>query len=71
MDLHVRPGTSAEQRERVLHVWYRQQLNELIPRLVENWQSALGVEVADWGIRKVSSRMTSSLDIHGLEISLY
>src|ERR1700692_1218006 len=26
MDLHVRPGTTAEQRERVLHRWYRRQL---------------------------------------------
>src|ERR1700694_1315077 len=28
MDLHVRPGTSAEQREWVLQSWYRQQLKE-------------------------------------------
>jgi predicted metal-dependent hydrolase len=56
MDLHVRPGTSAEQRERALHRWYRQQLKELIPPLVEKWQSALGVQVADWGIRKMKTK---------------
>jgi predicted metal-dependent hydrolase len=56
MDLHVRPGTSAEQRERVLHQWYRQQLKELIPPLVEKWQSAIGVEVADWGIKKMKTK---------------
>jgi predicted metal-dependent hydrolase len=31
MELYVKPGTTAEQRERVLHRWYRQQLKELIP----------------------------------------
>jgi predicted metal-dependent hydrolase len=41
MELHVQPGTSAEQRERVLHRWYRQQLKELLPPLLEKWQSVL------------------------------
>jgi predicted metal-dependent hydrolase len=56
MDLHVRPGTSAEQRERVLQRWYRRQLKELIPPLVEKWRSALGVQVTDWGIRKMKTK---------------
>src|ERR1700745_4211220 len=43
MELYVRPGTSAEQRERVLHRWYRQQLKEMISPLLEKWQSVLGV----------------------------
>ena len=56
MELYVQPGTSAEQRERVLHRWYRQQLKELIPPLLEKWQSALGVQVADWGIKKMKTK---------------
>jgi predicted metal-dependent hydrolase len=56
MELHVPPGTSAEQRERVLLRWYRQKLKELIPPLVEKWQSVLGVEVADWGIKKMKTK---------------
>jgi predicted metal-dependent hydrolase len=56
MDLHVRPGASVEQRERVLHLWYRQQLKELIPSLLEKWQAALGVQVTDWGIRKMKTK---------------
>jgi predicted metal-dependent hydrolase len=41
MELYVQPGTTAEQRERILHRWYRQQLKELIPPLLEKWQSAV------------------------------
>ncbi len=56
MELYVQPGTTAEQRERVLHWWYRQQLKELIPPLLEKWQSALGIQVADWRIKKMKTK---------------
>ncbi len=56
MELYVQPGTSAEQRERVLHRWYRQQLKELIPPLLKKWQSALGIQVADWRIKKMKTK---------------
>jgi predicted metal-dependent hydrolase len=56
MELYVQPGTSAEQRERVLRRWYRQQLKELIPPLLEKWQSVLGVQVASWGIKKMKNQ---------------
>ena len=39
----------------VLHRWYRQQLKELIPPLVEKWQAILGVQIADWGIKKMKT----------------
>ncbi len=56
IELHVRPDTSAEQRERVLQRWYRQQLKELIPPLLEKWQAALSVRVTDWGVKKMKTR---------------
>jgi hypothetical protein len=56
IELHVRRETSTEQRERVLQRWYRQQLRKLIPPLLEKWQHALCVQVADWGIRKMKTR---------------
>ena len=40
MELHVRRELNAEQRERVLQRWYRKQLKELIPPLLEKWQAA-------------------------------
>ena len=41
IELYVRRGTNARQRERVLRRWYRQQLKEMIPPLVEKWQELL------------------------------
>jgi hypothetical protein len=59
LDLFVRPGTSAEQREVVLLRWHREQLKALIPPLLEKWQPALGVQVAAWGIKKMKTKWGS------------
>ena len=56
LDLHVRPAMSAGQRERVLQRWYRQQLKALLPAQLEKWQPLLGVQAADWGIKKMKTR---------------
>lgn len=59
MHLHVRPETSAEQRERVLHQWYREQLKELIPPLIQKWQKIMGVRVAECGIKRMKTKWGS------------
>jgi predicted metal-dependent hydrolase len=56
LELQVRPDTTAEQRNRVLHHWYRQRLKELIPPLIMKWETILGVAVAEWGIKKMKTR---------------
>lgn len=56
IELHVRRGTSTEQRERILQRWYRQQLKELIPPLLERWEAKLGVRVANWGIKRMKTK---------------
>jgi predicted metal-dependent hydrolase len=52
----VRPELSAAERERVLQRWYRQQLKELIPPLLQKWQLVLGVQVNDWAIKKMKTK---------------
>jgi predicted metal-dependent hydrolase len=59
LDLFVRPGASAEQREAVLLHWYREQLKALIPPLLEKWQPILGVQARDWGIKKMKTKWGS------------
>jgi len=59
LDLFVRPSTSAEQREHALLRWHREQLKALIPPLLDKWQPILGVQVADWGIKKMKTKWGS------------
>jgi len=59
IDLYVRPKTSAVQREMVLQRWYRQQLAALVPPLMDKWQPILGVEAANWTIKKMKTKWGS------------
>jgi predicted metal-dependent hydrolase len=59
LELQVRPGTTAGQRERVLQDWYREQLKRKIPTILEKWQAVVGVEVAEWGIKKMKTKWGS------------
>ena len=54
--IYARPGLGAEQRERILQRWYRQQFKALIPPLVAEWQARLGVELGEWGIKRMKTR---------------
>ncbi len=59
LDLFVREGAATEQREAVLLRWHREQLKAMIPDLLARWQSALGVQVVNWGIKKMKTKWGS------------
>lgn len=56
LDLYVRVGSTKEQREKVLVEWYRRQLKEQIPGLLETWQRVIGVEIRSWGVKRMKTR---------------
>ncbi|MBU3968042.1 MAG: M48 family metallopeptidase [Euryarchaeota archaeon] len=56
IDLYVREGSASDQREKVLTEWYRGQLKEQIPALIDKWQKIIGVEVKDWGIKRMKTK---------------
>ncbi len=59
LDLFVPPGIDANRREAVLNRWYREQLRALVPPMLEKWQAVLGVQVADWGIKRMKTKWGS------------
>lgn len=59
MDLFVRPGSSAERREAVLQDWHRASLRSVITDLLAHWQPKLGVQAANWGIKKMKTKWGS------------
>ncbi len=59
IDLYIRKGSRADEREQVLLRWYRAQLKALIPPLLHKWQPVLGVHVAGWGVKKMKTKWGS------------
>jgi hypothetical protein len=56
LDLFVREGSDAAQRERVLQEWYRQQLKAAIPPLIAKWEPIIGEGVAEWRVKRMKTR---------------
>jgi predicted metal-dependent hydrolase len=56
LELRVRPAASLATRHRVLNDWYREHLKRMVPPLLAKWQRRLGVEVSEWGIRKMKTK---------------
>ena len=54
--LQVRPGADEGKKISVIKGWYRQQMKALLPEWIERWESVIGVEVAQWGIRQMKTR---------------
>ena len=59
LDLFVRPGATAAQREEVMQRWYREQLKALVPALLDKWQPLLGVQASYWGIKQMKTKWGS------------
>jgi predicted metal-dependent hydrolase len=56
LNLYVRYGSIREQREQTLTNWYRQQLKAELPSLIVKWQRIVGVDLNDWGVKKMKTR---------------
>jgi predicted metal-dependent hydrolase len=57
--LYLRAGSTTEERERLLQRWYRDRLREGVSRLLSRWQADLGVEVSEWGIKRMKTKWGS------------
>ncbi|RIK48112.1 MAG: metal-dependent hydrolase [Chloroflexi bacterium] len=56
LELRIPPGADRDKREALLHRWYRHHLRQQIPPLLAKWEPKIGVQVAEWGIKKMKTR---------------
>ncbi len=54
--LYIREGASLAQKEKAMLAWYRKALKLQIPDLIEKWEAKLGVQLDDWGIKKMKTK---------------
>ena len=57
--LYIPKGKDTDQRRRLLEKWYRQQLRSVLPELVAEWESKIGVKVTRWTIRRMKTKWGS------------
>ena len=53
--LSVRPGTDVSKKRAVVEEWYRNQIKEVVPTLVEKWEDVLGVRVTNFYVRQMKT----------------
>lgn len=56
IELYVRPGTTTEKRKEILEEWYREELKKSVPAIIEKWEKVIGVNVLEFGIRKMRTK---------------
>jgi len=59
VELRCRPGAETAKRHAVLEKWYRQRLKDAVSPLVRQWEPVMGVQVAEWRIKRMKTRWGS------------
>lgn len=59
LDLYVKPGSTEPYKRDILDAWYRENLKQILPKMVGHWEEKLGVQVAFCGIKKMKTKWGS------------
>ena len=59
MILTIRPGAVMAKREAVVTAWYRDQVRDALPTLIEKWEPVLGVKAGTIIVRRMKTRWGS------------
>ncbi len=54
--LTIKPQSTREQREKLLHTWYKKALEQEIPFLLARWEKKIGVRASSVSIRDMKTR---------------
>ena len=59
MILSVRPGTDVAKRQEIMEHWFREQVRQVVPELIERWEPMLGAKVAKFFVQRMRTRWGS------------
>ena len=54
--LYVRTESTTKQRATVLNEWFREQLKQQIPELIDKWEQTMKVQLNDWGVKQMKTK---------------
>lgn len=56
MRISVPSGYSTDQRQKLLNDWYRKQIKDALPSLINKWESQIDVAVNSWTVRRMKTK---------------
>jgi predicted metal-dependent hydrolase len=56
IQLWVKPNATVDEKAHVMKEWYRKQLKNQIPQLIEKWEQVIGVTSNDWGVKQMRTK---------------
>jgi predicted metal-dependent hydrolase len=56
IELNVRPNIETTKKKELLELWYRNQLKEIVKKLIAKWEPIISVKVAEFGIKKMKTK---------------
>ncbi|MDE5418472.1 M48 family metallopeptidase [Labilibaculum sp. DW002] len=56
INLYIRPGSTRDQRSKIMKEWYRKCLKEQLPELLEKWEDIIGVKADEWGVKQMKTK---------------
>lgn len=56
IEMYIRPNTGLEKRREILYEWYRQQLKEIIPGMIYQYEEMMKVKVNEFSIKKMKTK---------------
>ena len=59
MILQIRPDATDGKKQEVLEAWYREQLKQVVPGLIEKWEPLIGVRVERFFVQKMKTKWGS------------
>lgn len=59
LDLYIRKNASFANKQRVINEWYRQELKNMLPQMIEHWENKIGIKVESWAIRQMKTKWGS------------
>jgi len=56
IEMYIRPNTDMGKRQVILDEWYRQRMKEIVPGFIAQYEKAMKIHVAEFGIKKMKTR---------------
>lgn len=56
LEIGVQSGAARDARQRKLERWYREQMKEAVPALIEKWAPTLGVAEPEWRLKRMKTK---------------